>query len=470
MFIPWIAASKGILPMTRDEAVRILEMPRDQAVETILQLAEKAEKFDQLCADVSPTCPSGMKPPYSKNPGKKRPKKPGRKKGHKGVCRKAPETIDHYKEHCLDTCPDCCNTLNAPIKSHKRTTVDLPPVKPEVTQHTVNGYWCSQCKKIVYPKIADALPNATLGVRLLVVTAWLHYWIGISVHNIVKLLSVLCSFDVSAGGLTQAWCNLAMQLKPIYNEIGDQIKKSAVLHADETGWRISGKTHWLWCFATSKWCYYIIDKSRGSPVIKRVIGKIFEGILICDFFGAYNKIASLAKQRCLFHLFTALEKTDKSNTSSDWKAFRKKLSRLLKDAIRLFVQKLDLEKEVFQRRKMRILIRLDALISGNREDKDVNRIIKRLKRHIDELFTFLEFDNVSPYNNHAEQQMRRPAISRKISQQNRSERAAEAHAIFMSLFRSAELQGLNPVDKVLSDTKVILTAGNKQNAEYKLAA
>ena len=37
-----------------------------------------------------------------------------------------------------------------------------------------------------------------------------------------------------------------------------------MLHADETGWRVDGKTHWLWCFTTTDLTYYMIDRSRGS--------------------------------------------------------------------------------------------------------------------------------------------------------------------------------------------------------------
>ncbi len=46
--------------MTRDEAAAILELPRIKAIDTILALAEKAEKYDQLCGQVTPTTPSGM--------------------------------------------------------------------------------------------------------------------------------------------------------------------------------------------------------------------------------------------------------------------------------------------------------------------------------------------------------------------------------------------------------------------------
>jgi len=87
-------------------------------------------------------------------------------------------------------------------------------------------------------------------------------------------------------------------------------------------------------------------------------------------------------------------------------------------------------------------------------DKDAKRLIKRLNRHKDELFTFLEYEKVSPYNNHAEQQMRKPVLTRKVSQQNRSKEGAKTHAVLMTLFRSSELQGKNPVETVLSLAKV----------------
>ena len=53
--------------------------------------------------------------------------------------------------------------------------------------------------------------------------------------------------------------------------------------------------------------------------------------------------------------------------------------------------------------------------------------------------------------------MRPAALTRKISQQNRSEDGAKAHTILMTLFRSAALQGLNPVEHVLQLAQTTLT-------------
>jgi transposase len=173
---------------------------------------------------------------------------------------------------------------------------------------------------------------------------------------------------------------------------------------------------------------------------------LFKGILICDFWGAYNKISALAKQRCFYHLFTELVKVDTHNRSASWKVFRKKLSRLLKDAIRLSEKK---NQVCFLRLKKRLYHRLEQFLATPSQDKGAQRLTKRLNRHKQELFTFLEHEGVSPYNNHADQQMRKPVLTRKVSQQNRSEHGANTQAILMTLLRSAELQGDNPVENLL---------------------
>lgn len=116
--------------MTRDEARAILEMNREDAIQVILILAGKAEKYDRLCDKPSPTTPSGMTPPYLKPTRKKRKRPCGRKPGHKGVSRRRPETITAYKTHTLERCPDCQQSLQKPVRTYKRYIEDIPRVDP----------------------------------------------------------------------------------------------------------------------------------------------------------------------------------------------------------------------------------------------------------------------------------------------------------------------------------------------------
>lgn len=88
--------------------------------------------------------------------------------------------------------------------------------------------------------------------------------------------------------------------------------QSAVLNVDETGWRVDGRTNWLWCFTTGDVVYYMIDRSRGSPALKRFFCKEYKGVLITDFWNAYNSVIASAKQRCLPHLLRDLKRTEEN--------------------------------------------------------------------------------------------------------------------------------------------------------------
>ena len=65
------------------------------------------------------------------------------------------------------------------------------------------------------------------------------------------------------------------------------------------------------------------------------------------------------------------------------------------------------------------------------------------------IFTLRIHGYLQASHNHSEQQMRGPVLCRRVSQGNRSRAGANAQAILMSLFRSMELHGRNPVDEVL---------------------
>ncbi len=444
----------------------------------IISLGEKARRWETLQAQgtntaISPTTPSGMQPVYLKSPPKRRAKTPGRKAGHLGAHRPVPAHIDEAREHTLTHCPRCDSQVGASIRQHTRYIEEIPPVVPHVSAHTVHGYWCGTCQKIVSATVSAALPRCTLGLRFVVYTAWLHYFVGVSVGNCVKIAHRSLGFTVSPGGLTLAWKNLAARLEGDYDALLQNIRTRAVLHADETGWRINGVTCWLWAFATAQHCYYLIDPHRSSEVVKRVLGTLFPGILITDFWGAYNAIETLAKQKCYFHLFTELVKVDKLTASRSWRHFRKKLARLLKDAVRLGATRHTLAPPCYARRKAKLHRRLDQLIAIPRKDPHARRLIKRLRRHRHEMLTFLDYDGVSPYNNHAEQQMRVAVHTRKVSQQNRSIEGAKTHAIFLSHFRTADLQKLNPIDTVMQLAQTTLqgkSTGSTHTIPLKKAA
>ena len=206
---------------------------------------------------------------------------------------RSPARIDRKREHRLPCCPDCQGRLKRCASMRPRFIEDIPEgITPIVTEHTIRRDWCPRCKKLVEPKVPDALPGATLGNRTAVMTGWMHYGLGNTISQIVNVFNYHLQMKLTRGGLVNLWRRLQDALFPWYEQIQAEALKSAVLHADETSWRVSGKTHWLWAFANHDLTYYMIDRSRGEPALLRFFIEEFDGTLVSDFWGAYNAVVS----------------------------------------------------------------------------------------------------------------------------------------------------------------------------------
>jgi hypothetical protein len=452
-------------PELTEEQARAIYALGEQAV--VFALLAQAKVIAEIKASTlpphrasDPSCPSGQIPTYEKPTTQRRKKKPGRKKGHPGTCRKQPDHVDRTEEHRATHCPDCGSVLTACTGVRDRYIEDIPQgIKVEVTRHQIHRDFCPQCRKMVEPKVPDALPNATIGNRLLVMSAWLHFALGNTISQILSVFNFHLQFEVSSGGLVQMWHRLADILEPWYREIAGDIVQSGVLYGDETGWRLDGKSGWLWCFTSRLATLFSIERSRAGPVVLKFITDQFDGVLVSDFWGAYN-ILTCVKQKCLVHLLRDLERVEQyKDTGQDWAAFAKKLRRLIRDAIRLRKRLETLDPTTYTRRYHQIEKRLDLLIEKAWVHKEVRRLIKRLRRHRHELFTFLLVPEVPFENNFAERMIRQAVIMRKNSYSNRSQRGARTQAILMSVFTTLKQRGLNPIQTTEQALRTYITTG-----------
>lgn len=69
---------------------------------------------------------------------------------------------------------------------------------------------------------------------------------------------------------------------------------------------------------------------------------------------------------------------------------------------------------------MRLTARLQELIETDWNNRQAKRLIERLRRHQNDLFTFFDQEHVPFDNNHAERSIRPAVILRKTRYGNRS--------------------------------------------------
>lgn len=446
--------------LTASQVESALPKDRGAVIFLILQLSTVLIAGTSTPASGAHT-PSGSVPPYAKPKNQSRGKKKrGAQAGHPGHSRAKPIRIDHHETLQCPVCPGCGGPLHRTGQTRTRIIEDIPEdLKAEATEHTIHRDWCPGCQKQVEPKVPDALPQCTLGNRTLALTAWLFYGIATTLSQIVEVFNHHLQMKITPGGLMQMWHRLAEVLLPWYEQIRSCCLDAGVLHADETGWRVEGQTWWLWCFSTADATYYMIDRSRGHPALDKFFAEEFDGVLVADFWAAYDAVGRL-HQKCWPHLLRELKEVDEGKENGDdWPEFRKRLRRIYGDAIRLVAARGTLSKDAYDLRHAKLYARMVELSAPEWTNPHARRLAKRLYKYGEYLLTFVEFEGVPPDNNQAEREIRPAVLMRKTSYGNMSERGAITRAVLMTIFRTLKRRCLDPLQTLTESLRSAIITG-----------
>ena len=443
---------------TLTQAQADASLPRDRAAVIFLLLQLSAAVAGGSAPASGAHTPSGSLPPYAKAKAGKRRKKPGGQNGHTGHSRPQPTRIDRSEDHQLPVCPHCGGELQRTGQTRTRIIEDIPDdLKAETVEHTIHRDWCPGCQKQVEPKVPDALPQCTLGHRTVALAAWLYYGLAVTISQIVEVFNQHLQLKLSAGGLMQMWHRLADVFGPWYEQIHRHCLDAGILHADETGWRVEGETWWLWCFSTDDATFYMLDESRGHPALDKFFVSEFDGVLVTDFWAAYDAVGRL-HQKCWPHLLRELKEVDEgSENGGDWSEFRQRLRRIYGDAIRLVAARGTLPADVYDLRHAKLQSRMVDLGIAQWANPHATRLAKRLLKYGEYLLTFVEFEGVPANNNQAEREIRPAVLMRKASYGNMSDRGAQTRAVLMTIYRTLKRRGLDPLP-VIADALRTYTA------------
>jgi transposase len=106
-----------------------------------------------------------------------------------------------------------------------------------------------------------------------------------------------------AVGSVDALCQATAQaLAAPVAELGAAVQQAVVVRADEAGWRQAGRRRWLWVVVASLGTVFTLAASRGSGVIKGLLGTDFAGSVTSDRWSAYTWLPLEQRQICWAHL------------------------------------------------------------------------------------------------------------------------------------------------------------------------
>ena len=114
-----------------------------------------------------------------------------------------------------------------------------------------------------------------IGPRAKALATDLKHRFGASYGKVSEVLNDTFHLKVTRGAWQQADQRLALQAKPVYEALIEALQACAVVHGDETGWRIGTLSAWLWVFTNQKITVYTIETSRGHEVAGQGIQRHF---------------------------------------------------------------------------------------------------------------------------------------------------------------------------------------------------
>ncbi len=194
----------------------------------------------------------------------------------------------------------------------------------------------------------------------------------------------------------------------------------------------------------------MIDRSRGSPALRKFFTRYFDGTLITDFWSPYDAIDCADQQKCWPHLLRDVAAVDeKSSDDPEWASFCRRLVSTYRAAKKLHPQRSTMDKDDYELKSLQLEGRLINLGTETWIHPDAKRLAKRMKKYHSQLLTFLRYDDVASDNNAGERAIRPAVMIRKNSYANQSDRGALTQSVLMTVFRTLKLRKLQPIDTIL---------------------
>jgi transposase len=390
--------------------------------------------------------------PFSKGEPKANPKRPGRKPGKKygrKVHRAIPTRVDEEIQVPLpEKCPCCHGEIgNQHVEDQYQTEIVR---KTRVTRFRVHVGSCVDCGARVQGRdprqTSDALGAAAsqVGPEALSLAAILNKGLGIPLGKTTTVLDKAFGLSLTPGGLSQALARMGAKCEPTHDDLIRQVRTSASVTMDESGWKVGGHRWWLWAAVTDDTTVYGILPGRGYDEAVQLLGAEFDGVIVHDGWSVYYQFESAFHQTCNRHLINRCNEMLET-ASPAGAAFPQAVKSVL-------LKGLDLrdryaEGEVSDHGLAsatgRLEAQLEMLLGKNLRLPENQRLAKHLTHEFEYLFTYLRCPGLEATNWRGEQAIRPAVVARKVWGGNRTENGARVQEVLTSILRTSHQRGFD---------------------------
>lgn len=454
----------AVLVVEQAATVRRLE---SEIVELRSEVAELKRRLAQNSRNSSrPPSSDGLaKPPAPKSLRRPSGRKPGGQPGHDGDTLAMVADPDQTVVHLPACCAGCGAGLqSAPVETVEvRQVFDLPEIRLWVTEHRSERRRCSGCGHQTAAGFPDGVTApAQYGPRVMALGLYLTCGQHLPYQRTATLLSDWLDAPLSTGTLHSFIERAAGDLDAFLDTVHDQLIASPLVHFDETGARVAGRTRWLHCASSEQLTFYAVHDRRGTEGIDHCgVMPAYRGIAVHDGWPQYRSYGQVTHALCnAHHLRELLSVIETDAQEQSWAVDADRFLRRLHDKVDAAktagLPCLPASSLAGYRRAWGRIIAL-----GHRQNPPPTQrtgrrgpigrtpaanLLRRLDEHRDDVLRFAHDFQVPFDNNLAERDIRMIKIQQKISGSWRTTTGADRFLAIRAYISTARKQGQTLLD------------------------
>jgi len=448
--------------------LRIKELEKENAeLKQIIILLKK--EIDTLKAKLNMDSSNSSFPPSSDKFKKKDKKqrslrqksdKPsGGQVGHKGTTLEKTQTPDFIVELPNNTCINCSHDLTQ-VKSNEiksRQVFDIPEIKINVTEFRAHSKTCPHCNAKTTSEFPKNITHTTqYGPNIKGLILNLNIYQSLPYKRLQELLADVFNLKISQGTIYNSLKSGYDKLEKVEAFFKEELSKSAIAHADETGTKVNGVNRWIHSFSNDLFTVLTPSKNRGKKaIVEAGIMEKFKGILVHDCWYAYDSFNNLTHALCWAHFLRELQNIQDNTTL--------KFPVKIKETIFKLKSIIESNEELDEAKELSLCLEyintveqgiieeklyypFDPTTEGKPKRSKAFNLLKRLSRYEDVLKFFTE-KNVEIFtNNAAEREIRNVKVKSKIQGAFRSDLGPEMFCRIRGYIATMKKQGLNQFD------------------------
>jgi len=285
------------------------------------------------------------------------------------------------------------------------------------------------------------LPKSLLSNQLMAEIVDSHYLQGIPLGR------VCARWQLNYGTIIEALHRVSRYFEAVMKDLKQAYQQAFVRHADETTWRIDGKSGYCWLFASEGVRLHLYRNTRSARVVEEVFGtkKKHSGYLVVDRYAAYKR-SGCKLQYCYAHLLREITDLQTEFAGElEVEAYSNRMADLLTQAMRLQSSRPS-DKEYYREA---VRIKREMLEASQEGSKHL--AVKRWQDFFEEeaehLYHWVEDRRVACENNRAERELRPTVIARKVSHGSQAEEGAKTREVLMSVMQTLKKRVADPRQK-----------------------